>query len=643
MSEIHTTTQNDTIQENMKLYGISSWGHDYFSINDKGNILVTPKGFDKPGLDLYQLTQDLVERGVRLPLLIRFSDIVEARVQLLSQSFANAIKEYGFNGNYQGVYPLKVNQQRHLVEELMKFGIQNNLGLECGSKPELLVALAQMNCSNGFIICNGFKDSEYIETALLAQKLGLKIILVVDRPMELGMILSASKKLKIHPRIGFRAKLTSKGSGKWTESSGSRSKFGLTSYEIIEGINTLKVQGSLQYLELLHFHIGSQITSIQAIKASLKEASRFYTEIYHLGVKPKFLDVGGGLGIDYDGSGKSESSINYNVQEYANDVVSIIQDICDEKKIPHPTIITESGRSLVAHTSVLIFNILGVHEVRQQQMPPKVTEKDHQILQNLQYMCDNLNETNLNESFNDLSQIKEEILQFFTYGVLNLNDRSRAEKFYWALITKMAHIASTLENEADMLSNLNQLLSDTYFCNFSIFQSLPDAWAIDQIFPVLPIHRLNEKPNRRAQLVDLTCDSDGKIETFYDLKKNITKNTLEVHSIDEENNYYLGTFLTGAYQEILGDLHNLFGDTDAINISLSDKGHYQIDSVVKGDTVKEVLHYVQYNEEELLEKIRVASEKSISEGDMSKQEAKSLLQHYQISLDGYTYLRDSKK
>ena len=631
------------IAKNTELYGVSNWGQGYFSINNEGHINVTPKGSDYAGVDLYQLTQELVERGVRLPLLIRFSDIISSRIDLLNGCFSNAIEEYDYKGGYQGVYPIKVNQQRHLVEELMTYGCEKQLGLECGSKPELLIAIAQMNIRNGLIICNGFKDDEYIETALLAQKLGLKIILVVDRPKELGMILDASKRLKIHPRIGFRAKLSSQGSGKWTDSSGSRSKFGLTAYEIVEGINILKDHEALECLELLHFHIGSQINSIQAIKASLKEASRFFTELVGLGANLRYLDVGGGLGVDYDGSGKSESSINYSVQEYANDVISIVQNACDEKDLQHPTIITESGRSLVAHTAVLIFNVLGVQEIRQQQMPPRIKEKDHQVLQDLQYMCDNLTEDNLNEFFNDLCEIKEEILQLFTYGVLSLNERSRAEKFYWALTTRMSRMAQSVEGEEELSSNLNQLLSDTYFCNFSIFQSLPDAWAIDQIFPVLPIHRLNEQPQRNARLVDLTCDSDGKIERFYNSEEGVVKNTLSVHSVQEGQDYYIGAFITGAYQEILGDLHNLFGDTDAVHISLNEDGKYHVDSVVRGDTVKEVLKYVQYNDEELIEKIRKTSEKSISLGDMTKQEARSLLQHYQTGLDSYTYLRDPEK
>lgn len=628
------------VQKSLDLYGVSHWGCGYFNINETGHIVVTPSGSDGPQLNLYQLTQELIERGVKLPLLIRFSDIVKARLKLLNDCFSHAIKEYKYKNQYRGVYPIKVNQQRHLLKELLKHGKKYNLGLECGSKPELLVALAEIEQEGSPIICNGFKDEEYIETTLLAQKLGREVFLVVDRPCELPMILDASKKLKITPKIGFRTKLSSQSAGRWASTSGISSKFGLTSCEIVEGINLLKSQDALDCLKLLHFHIGSQITSIQAIKTSLKEASRFYVELFQLGAKPEFLDVGGGLGVDYDGSGKSESSINYSVQEYANDVVSIIQNTCDEKNIPHPTIITEGGRSLVAHTSILIFNILGAHDVRLPSVPPKTTQKDHRIFQDLQYMCDNLDESNLKECFNDLCQIKEEILQLFTHGVLNLNERSRAERFYRVLVTRIAQMAQYVPDQEDLLSVINQLLADTYFCNFSIFQSLPDAWAVDHVFPVLPLHKLNEKPSRQARLVDLTCDSDGKLERFYDLEKNEIKNTLNVHPLEDDEDYYLGVFLTGAYQEILGDMHNLFGDTDAVTVSITGDNSYHIDSVVNGDTVKEVLHYVQYQEEKLIEKIRRASEKSILKGQMKKQEARSLLKHYQMGLDGYTYLED---
>ena len=623
-----------------ELYGTSTWGAGYFDINASGNVSVTPHGPQGPQVDLMELSQDLYDRGIRFPMLIRFPDITKSRIGLLSNCFTKAITDCGYKGTYRGVYPIKVNQQRHLVDELVKFGADARLGLECGSKPELLVVLAKMNTQNALIICNGFKDIEYIETAVLSQKMGRNTIIVVDRMVELPMIIEASKKFNIHAKIGLRAKLHTKGAGKWVDSTGDRSKFGLTPMEIVECVELLKKNDMLDSLVLLHFHIGSQIPSISCVKGSLKEGSRFFTELYLMGARPKYIDVGGGLGVDYDGSGNTDSSINYSEQEYANDVVSIIQSVCDERNVPHPDIVTEAGRALVAHHSVLVFNVLGLNDVTQHRILEAPVKEDHRIIHELMEIHDQLNNHNIHEFFHDVQHIKETILQLFTFGVLSLQQRAKAENLFWVIVTKMDKLARKHPDAEDLAKSLQELLSYTYFCNFSVFQSMPDSWAVGQMFPVLPIHRHLEEPTRRAIMVDLTCDSDGKIGQFIDTANSRQKKAaLEVHELRPNEPYYMGVFLVGAYQEILGDLHNLFGDTDAVHITVTNAG-YTVDHVVEGDTVNEVLSYVQYHRPELIEAIRLAIEESITRGTISKNEAKLLMRHYEEGLAGYTYLEE---
>ncbi|MBY0553141.1 biosynthetic arginine decarboxylase [bacterium] len=629
-----------SVENSAKVYGINNWGNGYFRINEQGNVQVTPKNTNGPSVDLYELTQELQDRGIRIPIMIRFPDIIRERVHLLHSCFQKAFADHNYRGQYRGVYPIKVNQQRHLVQELVKFGRDVNLGLECGSKPELLVVLSLMNNPNGVIICNGFKDAEYIETALLAQKIGREIIIVVDRKDELKLITDAAKKLNIKPKIGFRAKLNTQGAGKWVDSAGARSKFGLTAIEIVEGVEFLKKQNMLDCLELLHYHIGSQVPSIQSIKSSLKEAARFYTELHSLGAKLKYIDVGGGLGVDYDGTGWTDSSINYSEQEYANDVVSTLQALCDEKNVPHPNIITESGRALVAHHSVLIFDVMGVNNLFRQEPPASAAKTDPAIMQDLQYIYEKLNNENINECFNDLMQSKQETLNLFTYGVLNLTQRAWCESMFFAIATKMLALAQSTPDCDDIVSELRETLCDTYFCNFSVFQSVPDSWAVGQLFPVMPIHNHKNEPCHEATLADLTCDSDGKIEKFIDTETGEVKKTLRVHPFKEgDAPYYLGVFLTGAYQEILGDLHNLFGDTDAVHISIHESG-YTVDHYVPGDTVTEVLTYVQYGRAEMVDNVRQFTEESIANGNITKQEAKALIKHYEEGLSGYTYLEE---
>jgi arginine decarboxylase len=635
------SNQDLVLSENADLYAISHWGNPYFRLNSLGHVEVTPHG---PGsnqsLDLFELTQDLMDRGMRVPIMIRFPDILKHRVSQINDCFQKAFFEHQYKGCYRGVYPIKVNQQRHLVEELLKHGKPYSLGLEAGSKPELLVVLSMLDNPEALIVCNGFKDSEYIETALMAQKLGKQLIIVVDRFEEIDLIIQCSKKYQVRPHIGFRVKLNSQGAGRWVDSSGARSKFGLTSVEVVEGIETLKAHHMLDCLELIHFHIGSQIPKIQSIKASLKEGVRFFTEIYKMGATElKFVDVGGGLGVDYDGSGSSDASVNYSIQEYANDVVSALQSLCDEKGVPHPDIITESGRYLVAHHSVLVFNVTGHNNLIRLEPPRKATAQDHQVMQDLQYIFDKVSDKNLNESFNDLSQLRQEFLQLFTYGVLTLEQRAWTEAMHLAIATKMIHLVQDYEDGEHIRNSLRQELCDTYFCNFSIFQSIPDLWAVEQIFPVMPIHRLTEVPTIHATLADLTCDSDGKIDTFIDSQSGGTRPTLPVHELKKGESYFMGIFLTGAYQEILGDLHNLFGDTDAVHVSLTENG-YLLDHYIPGDSVTEVLSYVQYLHHNMIEKIRQSAEDSIQKGILSKQEAKALLRFYEEGLSGYTYLED---
>jgi len=635
-----TTANPWTVEDSAKIYGINNWGNGYFRINNDGNVAVTPKGAKGNSLDLYELTQELQDRGIRVPIMIRFPDIINERVHLLHRCFQKAIADHSYAGQYRGVYPIKVNQQRHLVQELVKFGKDVNLGLECGSKPELLVVLSLMNSPQGVIICNGFKDVEYIETALLAQKIGREIIIVVDRKDELKLIVDAGKKLNIKPKIGFRAKLNTQGAGKWVDSAGARSKFGLTAMEIVEGVEYLRKLNMLDCLELLHYHIGSQVPSIQSIKSSLREAARFYTELYNLGAKMKYIDVGGGLGVDYDGSGMGDSSVNYSEQEYANDVVSTLQVLCDEKGVPHPNIVTESGRALVAHHSVLVFNVMGVNNLFQQEPPTPATKKDPALMQEMQYVFEKLNSENLNECFNDLMQTKTETLNQFTYGVLNLTQRAWCESMFFAIATKMLALAQVTPDCDDIVAELREKLCDTYFCNFSVFQSVPDSWAVGQLFPVMPIHNHKNEPCHEATLADLTCDSDGKIEKFIDTETGEVKKTLRIHPFKEgDAPYFLGVFLTGAYQEILGDLHNLFGDTDAVHISITESG-YTVDHYVPGDTVTEVLTYVQFGRAEMVDNVRQFTEESIANGNITKQEAKNLIRHYEEGLSGYTYLEE---
>ncbi|MCB0406840.1 MAG: biosynthetic arginine decarboxylase [Bdellovibrionales bacterium] len=632
-----TVSESWSPKDSAELYGLDYWGNSYFSVNDIGNVILTPNGTKGPAVDLLKVTEDLKQRGIRVPILLRFPDIVKSRIELINSCFKNAIESTNYMGRFQGVYPVKVNQQKHLVEEIVEYGTPYNFGLEAGSKPELLIALAMLENPEALIICNGFKDKEYIEMALVSQKMGRNTIIVVDRWTELQMIIEASKELGIRPKIGLRAKLNSQAEGKWAETSGTKSKFGLTPSEIVYFIEVLKKEDMLNCLQLLHFHIGSQIPSILSIKSAIREGARFYTELWNMGATLKYLDVGGGLGVDYDGSGKSDNSRNYDEQEYANDVVWSIQQVCDEKNIPHPNIVTESGRSLVAHSSMLIFDVVGRNELRQPEISLTDVRGESPLVRELYEIFQSVNKKNINESYNDLLEKKRDTKQLFAYGVLSLEQRAKAEDLYWATATKIADMIQNDEEHESIYFEIESELCDTFFCNFSLFQSLPDSWALNQVFPVMPIHRLEEKPSRRAVLADLTCDSDGNIDSFIDSKDGGTHSFLPVHKNDPSRPYYMAVFMTGAYQEILGDMHNLFGDTDAVHISVKENG-YSVDRFVQGDDIQDVLAYVDFHKAEMLERVRKSTEKGIESGVLTPSDARLLIKRYEEGLSRYTYL-----
>ncbi|MBE9065471.1 biosynthetic arginine decarboxylase [Leptolyngbya cf. ectocarpi LEGE 11479] len=624
-----------TIEDSEELYRINGWGEPYFSINAAGNVIVSPQGDRGGSLDLHRLIQALEARNLSLPILVRFSDILEDRIERLNSCFAKAITKYGYDGRYQGVFPIKCNQQRHLIEDLVTFGQRYQFGLEAGSKPELMIALATLKTPGALLICNGYKDRAYLETAMLGQKLGQQPIIVLEQLDELPLVIEVSQQLNIQPRLGVRAKLCSKGIGRWGGSAGDRAKFGLTIPEILTVVDQLRSAEMLSCLQLLHFHIGSQMSSISIIKDALREACQIYVELVNLGANMQYLDVGGGLGVDYNGSKTNvPASKNYSIQNYANDVVAEVQEACTAKNLPVPTLISESGRAIASHQSVLVFDVLGSSEVRPQ-VPFEPSSDDHAILKELYEAYQSINSKNYQEAFHDAEQFKGEAVSLFNFGYLSLTERARVENLFWACCQKIIQVLRQEEYVPDDLAHLEKMMASIYYINLSVFQSAPDTWAIDQLFPIMPIHRLNEEPTCRATLADLTCDSDGKIDQFIDLHG--VKSVLELHALQPDEPYYLGMFLNGAYQEIMGNLHNLFGDTNMVHIHLTPQG-YTIEHVVKGDTMKEVLSYVQYDAEDLVEQIRRRSEISLKEKQITLPEAQLLLQNYEESLSRYTYL-----
>jgi arginine decarboxylase len=627
------------IQDAVETYGIRHWSKGYFSINKAGHVTVHPTKHPDQSVDLKELIDQLQTRGIQLPILLRFTDILRHRVGELHEAFKAAIQEFSYQGSYCCVYPIKVNQQRHVVEEILDFGKALNFGLEAGSKPELLAVLALTNGLDTPIICNGFKDDEFIKMTMLARKIGKQIIPVVEKFTELEAIVRYAQELDVRPVLGVRVKLASRGAGRWKSSAGYRSKFGLTLTEVLEALDYLKQRNLADALQLVHFHLGSQITNIRNIKGALTEAARIYVELARIGANVRYLDVGGGLGIDYDGSQTDfESSVNYTLQEYANDVVFRIKSVCDEAAVPHPTIISESGRAVVAYHSLLVFDVLGVSNFDRYQAPPEIPADAPQPISDLFSIYRDLSKKNFLESYHDAVQSVDETMNLFNLGYLSVELRALTEQLFWAVCGKLLKIVRELDYGPEELDGLEALMSDTYFCNFSIFQSMPDSWAIKQLFPIMPIHRLHEPPTRRAVLGDITCDSDGKIDQFIDLRD--VRKTLQLHSYNGRP-YYLGAFLLGAYQEILGDLHNLFGDTNAVHVSLDENGEINLDAVIKGDTVREVLHYVQYAADELVARMRKDVERAVRTGKISLEQSRQLLAFYESGLEGYTYLEES--
>ncbi len=624
------------IEDSEELYNITGWGTDYFGINENGHVYVTPK---KGGVavDLKELMDELQLRDVSSPVLLRFPDILNDRIENTAKCFAKAADEYGYKAKNFIIYPIKVNQMQPVVEEIISHGKKFNLGLEAGSKPELHAVIAINTGSDSLIICNGYKDESYIELALLAQKMGKQIFLVVEKLNELKLIARMAKRLNVRPNIGIRIKLASSGSGKWEESGGDASKFGLSSSELLEALEFLDSKGMQDCLRLIHFHIGSQITKIRRIKTALREASQFYVQLHRLGYNIEYVDIGGGLGVDYDGtkSANSSSSVNYSIQEYVNDSISTLVDASDKNGIPHPNIITESGRALTAHHSILVFEVLETASLPEWDDEIEVKEEDHELVRELYQIWETLNQNGILEAWHDAQQIREEGLDLFSHGIVDLKTRAMIERLYWSITREVHQIATSLKHMPDEFRGLSKLLADKYFCNFSLFQSLPDSWAIDQVFPIMPVQRLDERPTRLATLQDVTCDSDGKISNF--ISTSNIGHSLPVHTMKGKEPYYIGVFLVGAYQEILGDMHNLFGDTNAVHISVDDQG-FSIDQVIDGETVAEVLDYVQYNPKKLVRTLETWVTKSVKAGKISLEEGKEFLANYRSGLYGYTYL-----
>ena len=623
-----------SVELSARTYQIEGWGSPYFSVGERGHVLVQADPDHPKKIDLFELVEDLRERGIALPLLVRFEDIVGHRIRVLNQSFQTAMAECGYKGTYRGVYPVKVNQQRHLVDTVVSSGKEHGYGLEAGSKAELLIALA-MTGRDALIVCNGYKDAGYIETAFVAQRFDKRVFVVLERAEELDLALRAAKKLGIRPELGVRAKLSAKGVGRWADSAGDRAKFGLTKSELVTVVDRLREEGMLDCLRLLHFHIGSQISSIMPFKSAVREAAHLYTELAQLGCPLGFLDVGGGLAVDYDGSKTDyKASRNYSLTEYAADVVTEVQDACREADIPEPDIVSESGRAAVAYQSVLVFEVVGESAVRFG-IPHEPPEDAHRVLHELYSTYLGVAERSVQESWHDACHAKEEAQSLFRYGYLRLRELAQAERLYWNCCERILDTCERLQSIPEELEGLRKDMAAIYYCNFSIFQSAPDMWAIDQLFPIMPIHRLEERPEVRATLADLTCDSDGTVTHFIDAEDE--RDTLELHAIEEGRPYYLGMFLNGAYQEILGDMHNLFGDTNAVHVATSERG-YEVTHVIKGDSTKDVLRYVQYQPVEMLEAVRRQAERALSEQRIDIKQMRLLMQHYEDALNAYTYL-----
>lgn len=623
-------------EKSAELYGVESWGHKFFGVNKDGHVTVKLEdGESSAKVSLYNVVDGLRDRGTHLPVLLRFRDLLHSRITEINEAFAEAIKVTKYQGNYRGVYPIKVNQQRQVIEEIAEFGKKYHYGLEAGSKPELIAALAHMHDPEAYIICNGYKDEEFIDLALHSQKMGMKIMLVLEMPSELGLILERSRKIGILPNLGIRIRLSTKGSGHWQESAGDKSVFGLNAAQVIEVVDSLKESGHLACLKMLHYHQGSQIPNIAAIREGCTEAVRMYCDLVKEGAPMGVLDIGGGMAVDYDGSHTNfASSCNYSIQEYCTDIVEVVAQQCDRVGVKHPNLISESGRAVVSYYSVLVFNILDVTSAQTTDKEPVMPEKAPQNLTNLFHVNKTLSKKNLQESMNDAVYYRDQVRAMFLYGAATLRERGLAEAWYWHILTRISNMISDMDDVPEELTELSNGLADFYYGNFSLFQSLPDSWAIDQLFPILPIHRLDERPKHRAVLADITCDCDGKIDRFID-KEDVAK-ILPLHGLKSDEPYYIGIFLVGAYQETLGDLHNLLGDTNVVGVHL-EKGKPVYTHEVEGDTVADVLSYVEFDPKELISKFRTFAEKAVNDGRISPKERKEIMDLYRDGLGGYTY------
>lgn len=632
----HKTRLSWTTEKSAELYSVDTWGHNFFGVNDDGHVTV--KLADKYGdahVSLHNVIEGLRDRGTHLPVLLRFRDLLHSRITEINESFQEAIRVMKFTGDYRGVYPIKVNQQRQVIEEIAEFGKQYHYGLEAGSKPELIAALAHMHDTEAYIVCNGYKDEEFIDLALHSQKMGLKVMLVLEMPSELDLILERSRRIGVLPNLGIRIRLSTKGSGHWQESAGDKSVFGLNAAQVIGVVDSLKASGHLDCLKMLHYHQGSQIPNIAAIREGATEAIRMYCDLAKEGAPMGVLDIGGGMAVDYDGSHTNfASSCNYSIQEYCTDIVEVIAQQCDKVGVKHPNLISESGRAVVSYYSVLVFNILDVTSAQTTDKEPVMPEKAPQNLINLFHVNKTLSRKNLQESLNDAVYYRDQVRAMFIYGAATLRERGLAEAWYWHILTRISNLISDMDDVPEDLVELSQGLADFYYGNFSLFQSLPDSWAIDQLFPVMPIHRLDERPKHRAVLADITCDCDGKIDRFID-KEDVAK-TLHLHDFKPDEPYYLGVFLVGAYQETLGDLHNLLGDTNVVGVHL-EKGKPVYTHEVEGDTVADVLSYVEFDPKELVSKFRSFAEKAVNDGRISPKERKEIMDLYRDGLGGYTY------
>lgn len=627
------------------IYQVPGWAQGYFHVDPSGDLMVDPQRGGKAGVSLPEIVGGLVDRGYSTPVVLRFPDILRNRLAHLAGAFGAAIEENGYGSSYHAVYPVKVNQQRHLVEQLIEFGQEHRFGLEVGSKPELLAVMPMTaDHPERLIICNGFKDDRYIEAVILATKLGRNIVPVVEGFKELERVVRYAKKYAVRPKVGVRVKLASQGVGRWRESSGHRSKFGLFVSEVLQMVRLLEKEGMLDCLELLHCHVGSQIHNIRLIKNVINELGFIYVEMVRMGAKMGYLDIGGGLGIDYDGSARAvDSSMNYSLEEYASDVVYRIGQICDAAEVDHPRIVSESGRAMVAQHSVLVFDVLGRNSVDavvagDGELEAWARDRDIPLpLQALQDAIEDIGPDRLVERFHDVSQARDEALDLFSLGYLDLEGRALAEKLFWSACVRLRDMMRLTEEPPAELEELESMLRETYFCNFSVFQSVPDAWAIEQLFPIMPIHRLDEEPTSRVVLADITCDSDGKINRF--ISGGEPQPALPVHPLREGEKYYLGVFLVGAYQETLGDLHNLFGDTHVAHIRVDEDG-WSVEEVVPGDTTREVLGYVQYEPDRLEASLRRDCERAVRAGTLTATESRTLMRFYVDGLNGYTYLED---